>query len=341
MNRDTGESAHSTRIYLSIDTEFSIAGAFDDPVTRRPVGPQAVYCDVDGKSAGLGYLLEILGRYEARASFFVETLNTHYFGDEPMGEIARRLHQAGHDVQLHLHPCWAYFEAADWKSRLRTDPPSDDICLRDRNEMERLIRSGIETFRRWSLPAPRALRTGGLRVSRQVYEAMNACGLSIASNVGVGIYRPAESGLRLYSGRHGIEGVIELPVTSYLDRSIPGRPRHKSLTVTGSSWPEIRSLLRQARDAAVRDVVILTHPFEFVKHRDISYERLYLNRVTRDRLERLCRFVREEPGFSFACIGEVETGQDSMGQNELLSATPIHSLGRMVINRINHAMVWW
>ena len=47
----------ATRVYLSVDTEFSIAGAFDDPAANQPVGPQAVYCEIDGKSAGLGYLL--------------------------------------------------------------------------------------------------------------------------------------------------------------------------------------------------------------------------------------------------------------------------------------------
>lgn len=192
-------------------------------------------------------MLDTLAGYGIRATFFVETLNTHYFGDEPMGGIARALHRAGHDVQLHLHPCWSYFERSDWSDRLKTDPPNDDICRRDRTELERLIRSGMETFERWSVPAPLALRTGGLRVSRAIYQAMRACGLTLASNVGLGIYRPAEPELRLPSGRHRIEDVVEIPVTSYLDRSIPGRPRCKSLTITGTSWPETRALLRQAK----------------------------------------------------------------------------------------------
>lgn len=330
----------ATRVYLSVDTEFSIAGAFDDPVANRPVGPQAVYCDIDGRSAGLGFLLETLGGHGARATFFVETLNTNYFGDAPMGEVAGRLHRAGHDVQLHLHPCWSYFESGDWQDRLRVDPPNDDICRRERGEIERLIRCGIETFRRWSLPGPRALRTGGLRVSRRVYEAMRSCGMTVASNIGVGVYRPGEPELSLYSGRHYIEGVLELPVTSYLDRSIPGRPRHKTLTVTGSSWPEMRHLLRQAQRSGVRDIVILTHPFEYIKHRDITYERLYPNRVTRDRLERLCEFVAREPGFVFACIGEAQAEPDGVVRNELLTVPPLCSLGRMVVNRINDSMVW-
>lgn len=329
----------ATRVYLSVDTEFSIAGAFDDPAANQPVGPQAVYCEIDGKSAGLGYLLETLAHHGARATFFVETLNTSYFGDEPMGSIARALHSAGQDVQLHLHPCWAYFEAEDWKDRLKVNPPNDDICRRDREEIERLIRSGMETFTKWSLPRPRALRTGGLRVSRRVYEAMRACGMPIASNIGIGVYRPEESALRLCSGRHHVEGVLEIPVTSYLDRSVPGRPRHKTLTVTGSSWPEMRHLLLQARRSGVNDIVFLTHPFEFIKHRDITYERLYPNRLTRDRLERLCAFVVREPGFSFACIGDAQDELE-VGKNELMSVPPLHSLGRMVVNRINDAVVW-
>lgn len=64
----------ATRVYLSVDTEFSIAGAFDDPVANRPVGPQAVYCDIDGRSAGLGFLLETLGGHGARFPWLMYNL---------------------------------------------------------------------------------------------------------------------------------------------------------------------------------------------------------------------------------------------------------------------------
>ena len=330
----------NTRVHITVDTEFSIAGAFDDPRACAPVGPPAVYCEVDGRSQGLGYLLETLAHYGLRATFFVEALNTCHFGDGPMGAIARRLHEEGHDVQLHLHPCWTYFEREDWAARLAADPPNDDITRRSPGEIVRLIELGKAAFARWGVRPPTVLRTGGLKVSRPVYEAMHACGMTLASNVGLAIFRPAETDLHLYAGRHEVAGVTEIPVTTYEDLGIPGRPHYKTLTVTGSSWPEMRALLQDARRKGVSDVVVLTHPFEYVKHRDITYERLYLNRVTRRRLDRLCRFLSSEPGFEAVCMGDAALDEAARRDNTLLSVPPLYAAGRMIVNRLNHAVMW-
>ncbi|NJO38754.1 MAG: hypothetical protein HC871_15560 [Rhizobiales bacterium] len=100
-----------TEVVITIDTEFSVAGAFDDPTGQtRPVGEPNVTGLVDGKEQGLGFMLETFARHGAVATFFVETLHVRHFGLEPMGALARRIHAAGHDVQLHLHPLWLAFE---------------------------------------------------------------------------------------------------------------------------------------------------------------------------------------------------------------------------------------
>ena len=73
-----------TEICLTVDTEFSTNGVFADPVNRAPIGAPNVYCPVGDQQHGLPFLLRTLGRYGLPATFFVETLNTAYFGDEPM-----------------------------------------------------------------------------------------------------------------------------------------------------------------------------------------------------------------------------------------------------------------
>ena len=327
-----------TRVHITVDTEFSIAGAFSDPVACKPVGAQAVYCRIEERSEGLGFLLDVLERHGQRATFFVEALNTHYFGDEPMGEIARRLDQKGQDVQLHLHPCWRYFRAPHWQSRLISDPPNDDVTRRDEDELVEMIQTGQAAFVRWGIPEPRVLRTGGLRANLAVYRAMRRCGLLLASNLGLAVYRPRESELQLYAGRHDILGVTEIPVTTFSDFSVAGRKHYKSLTITGTSWPETRTLLERARLAGLSDVVILTHPFEYVKHRDITYEALYRDRINRGRLERLCAFLAESPDFQIATLGQSEmAGEDEA--NPVLSVPVTLALGRMLVNRINHGFM--
>ncbi|WP_421621971.1 polysaccharide deacetylase family protein [Alkalilimnicola ehrlichii] len=327
-----------TRVHITVDTEFSIAGAFRDPQAHQPVGPPSVYCHIGGRSEGLGHLLDTLEAHGLRGTFYVETLNTCFFGDEPMGAIAREIAARGHDMQLHLHPCWTYFEHEDWPERLAHDPPNDDVTRRSVEELVALIERGRATFRRWGLPAPTVLRTGGLKVGLNVYRAMRQAGMEVASNIGLAIYRPAEPELQLLVGCHDIDGVLEFPVTTYSDFRWGGRTHYKTLTITGTSWPEMRRLLTQARDQGLSDVVVLTHPFEFIKHRDREYRELHVDRITRGRLERLCRFVSSEPGLEPVCTGElVGMSQPTSSAVHSLQVPAPYALARMLINRLNHS----
>jgi hypothetical protein len=136
-----------TEICITIDTEFSIGGNFDNP-RLSPIAEPIVLGTIDGKEHGLGFLLDSFAEFGARATFFVEALQTAYFGDEPMGTIAKRIAQAGHDVQLHLHPCWVHYEAAAESS------PSG----------RRTIRARVEPTASWntfSEPVSRHFPVGG------------------------------------------------------------------------------------------------------------------------------------------------------------------------------------
>ncbi|WP_018936310.1 polysaccharide deacetylase family protein [Thioalkalivibrio sp. ALJ24] len=329
----------TTRVHITVDTEFNIGGAFEDPENRQPVGPPAVYCEREGRSEGLGYLLDTLEQHGIRGTFFVEALNTCYFGDEPMGRIAREIHARGHEVQLHLHPCWTYFEQPDWKEQLTRNPPNDDMTRRDHDELVRLIELGQQAFRRWALPEPRVLRTGGLRVGLGVYRAMRECGMPMASNVGLAIFRPEEPELHLFSGDHEIDGVREFPVTSYIDWRLPGKQHHKTLTVTGCSWPEIRSLLRRAQANRIPDVVLLTHPFEFVKHDSDPSKPPRIDRINRHRLEKLCAYIAAEPGLEPGCIGDSPESATGDHRNMALEVPLQQTLARMLVNRFNQASI--
>ena len=232
-----------TDVAITVDVEFSIGGAFADPSAKRPIGPETVECRVDGEAAGLGFILNTLERYGLRGVCFVEVMNTCYFGDEPMGNIARSIHLRGHDVQLHLHPCWTAFAHPDWTERVRKAHPVDSMADLPDAEIDKLLSEARATFERWGLPAPRAFRAGNLQVNRRIYGALARHGIPIASTLGVGIHRPADPALHLNSGRHWIDGVLEVPVTSYRDLRF-GRWQHwKAFTVIGTGAHEAEELL--------------------------------------------------------------------------------------------------
>lgn len=336
-----------TDICITVDVEFSIAGAFHDPERFRPQAEPVVECRVNGEGHGLDFLLRTLARHGQRATFFVETLATAYFGDEPMRTYARRIAEAGHEVALHLHPCWQIFRFPDWQSRVRQPQgATDTLCGRPPEAVEATIAAGIETLGRWGLPRPRSLRMGNLMCDLGIYRAMRRLGMTVASNVGLGIYRSADDALHLGGGAHVVEGVMELPVLTYgIDLPWRGPARPKCLTITGTATGTTKRLLGAARAAGVGPVVVLTHPFEFVKRRDFTFRDLRPNRINQRRLEALCGHVAANPAeFRMATVEEAAeaagaTASPARAAESRLDVDFAAALPGLIANRLND-LVW-
>src|SRR5262249_23597470 len=113
-------SDRRTEVCITVDTEFSIAGALTYPDRYRPVSDPPVYGRIGEREHGLGFLLACLAEHGLAATFFVECLNPSYFGDAPMGRVVGRLLAAGQDVQMHLHPEWLYFGDPRWADTVAT-----------------------------------------------------------------------------------------------------------------------------------------------------------------------------------------------------------------------------
>jgi hypothetical protein len=327
-----------TRVLITVDTEFSIGGAFRDPVSKRPVGEQAVLCEIDGKSHGLGFILDTFAAFDTRGTFFVEALNTYYFGDGPMRALASRIRAAGQDVQLHLHPCWTYFKDPDWRNQLKVNPPTDHMHSRSVEQLVEWLADGIGIFERWGLGRPHALRTGSMMTDRSVYRAMERVGMRIASNIGLALYRPDDRELLLFSGLHQVGDVTEACLLTYVDFGFRGRNHYRTLTITGASSNETRTLLRRAHEAGVEFVVILTHPFEYVKYTQVDFGDAVPNRINQNRLTALCRFLDENRDrFESASMSDIAALPQPAGTmpNVLLRVPVTHTLTRMFENGLN------
>lgn len=332
-----------TEVCITIDTEFNIGGAFTYPDRYTPLAERVVDCPVNGRDEGLGFILETFAKTGVSGTFFVEALNVAYFGDGPMGGIARRILAAGHNVQLHLHPCWLTFRNPQWHQMVKTARPNDSCAGRSYDELAEIVEEGLAAFERWGLPKPIALRAGGLHADLMLYRVTADAGIPIASNIGLSIYSPKAPELHLWGGRHWVQGVLELPILSYRDFQIGSRPHCRTLTVTGSSWPEFKTLLWQARRAGVSPVVVLTHPFEYVKKRNFRYEDIRRNRINQRRLVNLCRFLRENDqdfvGCSFREGADRWLSSDGC-DDPRLSVSPVFTFLRAAHNVTNDRL-WW
>ncbi|MGH7047038.1 MAG: hypothetical protein ACREE2_11705 [Stellaceae bacterium] len=328
-----------TEVCITVDTEFSIGGNFDDPLLT-PVAEPIVLGAVGGKEHGLGFLLDSLCEFDVRATFFVEALQTAYFGAEPMGGVARRIAGAGHDVQLHLHPCWMHYSAAPDGSPKGI--PSDSCAGRTDADLDQLFRSGLAAFSRWKVPRPVAVRTGNFQVDINFYQAAARAGVLLSSSVAVAVERPLDHRLWLAGGCHRFGSVTELPVVSY-SYAVGRNARLRLLSITACSVAEIVSVLRQARQRAISPVIILTHPQEFIKHTDFRYTKLRPNRVNQDRFRGLLKFLkRNKQDFVVRPIVDIkETDpRNTQYRDPSITVSSFKAIARMVENGINDR-IWW
>jgi hypothetical protein len=322
-----------TEVCITIDTEFSIGGNFANP-ELAPIAEPIVLGSAGGTEHGLGFLLDSFSRYGVQATFFVEALQTAYFGLEPMGGIARRIADAGHDIQLHLHPCWLHYESVTGSS---VNAPNDSCAGRSDNELDHFFQFGLSVFSRWGLPQPIAVRTGNFQVDKNLLRAAVRSGLRLSSSIAVPIECPADPSLVWVGGKHRIGQILELPVFCYR-YSFGGSERLRALCITACSTGEIISVLQQARNYALSPVVILTHPQEYVKKKNFRYATLRQNRVNQGRLKSVLEFLKRHPSdFTTVPISAIgEDGADTSGFGRPAAVVPfLCALGRMLENGIN------
>lgn len=332
-----------TRVCITIDTEFSIGGAFSDKA-KQPVAEPLVWCNVEGRSQGLGFMLDTFRQYDIQATFFVETQQRHHFKHDPMRPIAQQIHAEGHEVQLHAHPCWAVFQHADWWTVARGQKERDDIGKRSVDEVVDLLKQGIETFKEWQLPRPMAFRSGNLNYSDNVYRALAQCGIPYSSNIGVAIHDNGDPNYKLYSGQHERHGVNEFPVLSFTDWKVGRKQNIKSLTIAGSSFAETRYLLEKARSEGIPLVVVLTHPFEFVQNRDLAFQQTRRNRLTQARLRKLCQYLHQHSDRFEACglaAAAANLPATAARTNTLLKGALRHAVPRMAAQVAYHRFGRW
>ena len=329
----------SLEVVISVDVEFSAGGAFER-ADAEPVGARNVDCPVGGASGGIGFILDTLEAHGLAGVFFVETLQSFRFGDEPMARIAQAIRARGHDVQLHAHPFWLAFRDPDWRARCKGGAPCDSFARLSDASIDEALREALAAFRRICGGEPVAFRAGNLAVDERIYACLARVGIDVASNIGVGVHAPPAASLFVTGGRHRVGGCVEVPVASYPDVDVAGIRRWKTFTIAGTGAREARQWLQSAARGGIGPLVVLTHPAEFVRGSIESRKPLRRNETTRRRFVDLCRFLAERRDdyrvvtFEGECArwrGEPSTGNPRWGAStwaRLLRVAENHAFER-------------
>jgi hypothetical protein len=322
-----------TKVVLTVDTEAAVAGALWGNQAHKPLIHEPIGGVVDGKSEALGFVLETLTSCRLTATFFVETVHTRYFSDSVMGGYVEELLRAGQDVQLHVHPCWLSFEGGKLD---RSNIVTDHCCDLESGRLTTLIAESADRLAAWTGMRPSGMRTGNFSTALSVFEAMIQAGLSYSSNICLAAHRPPEPELVVTGGVHNFSGIRELPVTCFFDIGPVGHGRLRPMAITALTTRELINLLNMARDSGNPVVVIVTHPFEFLKKRDFRYTDVRPNRMVQKRFKHLCTFLSSSTG-KFEVVplaAAAETIDDGQGWTDL-SGSAFDSVFRAVANAIN------
>ena len=312
-----------------------MAGAFANPGRFRPLLDEPVRGFINGQSEALGFILRTLRREGLGATFFVETLHAAYFGEETMRGPVEDIVSAQQDVELHIHPCWLTFQ--NGKPDL-SHFVSDECAEHPQERLVEFLARGKAQLKRWTGLDPVGFRTGGFSVNRAVYRAMREVGLRASSNICLAFAPPEEATLQLAGGAHLIEDVLEFPVTCFRDPGRMGPRRLRSLQITACAKWELRELLDAAHCQQQSHIVVVTHPFEFVKKDSDQYTRMTVNRINQQRFVYLCSYLAENSDrFDVVTLAEfAQTRPETVNERPReLEGRVASSLARSVQNVLN------
>jgi len=277
-------------VFITVDTEHSIGGAFQNP-NLKPVGKERrIYGRIGNKFYGIPLIMDIADRYGIRLTFFVEIFNKYYFGENESRNVCEYILRRNHDIQLHLHPNYLNF----------TLPKPCKISFSDLigeyslSKQVEFLEEATATLIEFGVNRPIAFRSGSFGANILTLKALRKTGFLIDSS-----YNAAFLGKCCLLPNVKIndliswEGIWEFPITSFLESTALRHKRYMALDLNGVSFKEIKWVMHSAISYGPRNITIILHCFNFIKNYDLQYLRSRPRNIVIKRFEMLCRYFAE------------------------------------------------
>jgi peptidoglycan/xylan/chitin deacetylase (PgdA/CDA1 family) len=272
-------------VLITVDTEvYPLLPGWRADNLNRDIR-RDVYGETSKGHFGISYQLDVLNQHGLKAVFFVESLFALAVGLEPLAEIVRRITDAGHEIQLHLHPEWlAWMDKPPVSARGR-----QQIREFSQDEQAELIRIGITNLQAAGACGVSAFRAGDYAANNDTLIALARNGLKWDSSYNA-CYQNSLSDvpqLRGITQPINVNDIAEVPVSYW--RTPPVGWRHAQLT--SASFSELRNALLHASDHNWQSFVIVSHSFELLKKRRHRVESPAPDKIVVERFHRLCSFL--------------------------------------------------
>jgi hypothetical protein len=250
-----------SRVVFTVDVESNDAFGL----------PAQVDASCEGVPCGLIAISRLLEERGWAGTFFLDVYEHTRWGNDALKRIALRLQAAGHDVELHTHPQWAF------------DGRRNAMYQYSLDEQTAIVRDGVERLESWTGEPVVAHRAGAYTADERTLLALARNGVPIDSSL---FWRYPECRLdplglaRNLPSRY--RGVAEIPVTVYerADRPSIGATLLPAAAVVRKLDPnwlsgveEMHVAFEAVVAADVPVIVVFLHSFSFMSG-EVAHPRL-------------------------------------------------------------------
>jgi hypothetical protein len=282
-------------VYITVDTECSLGGAWDHP-EWKPVGPdRAVLGKIGAKCYGIPLIMDILEQNDLRGTFFTEVLARDLFEKSELAEAYAPILRRGHDAQLHLHPVFHFYHLVAQGLMRREQLPAnmDWIGSLPFDTQVELLEKGCVIFKEIFGAMPVAFRAGCYGASMSTLDALQKVGIPYDSSFNAAyLGESCMMDSRKPTNVPWQNGAVwEIPVTTF-ETGAGAMRGLKPLEVSAVSLQEMQGVLEQAERLGQETVTVMLHSFAFLKRADVQFRRMRPDRLVIRRFEGFCNFLR-------------------------------------------------
>jgi hypothetical protein len=277
-------------VFITVDTEHSIGGAFSNP-DLNPVGnKRRIYGQIGEKKYGIPLIMDIADAFELKLSFFLEVFNKYYFDESETREVCQYILNRNHDIQLHIHPNYLNFNC-EVPGKLKYSDFISDFTF---NRQKELLSEGRDLLVKYGASMPVAFRAGSYGASLSTLKALKETGFLIDSS-----FNRAYCNETCFIPESDIndliemEGIWEFPITNFIENSHIRASRFMPMDLSGVSFQEMKQVLDHSTENGPNNITIILHSFSFIKAFDVQYNKIRPRKTVIKRFEKLCRFLAE------------------------------------------------
>lgn len=283
-----------TKVYITVDTECSMGGAWAN-ASLQPVPPERrIFCNIDGRSHGIGWLCNVLQAHGFQATFFSEVFSSQVFGEPETRRWIHFLMEHGQDVQLHTHLNF-HFYARHLRSPVRPAERTDNLAHLPKAQQHALLGEACDLFQRLTGKRPTVFRAGNWVANSSLLESLREHGIGLDASFNAcaqaaGSFPHEKVRINLLQR---LGPVWEMPIT-LAHQTLPDPVLTRGLRPldpTSMSHWELCKALDDCHAEGMEHVSIVLHSFSLVKARDDQYRMLRPDHIVQERFRRLLGFL--------------------------------------------------